>query len=222
MSRIQVPIFELENTRVAIGGRSILKIGKFQFHRGTVYGIVGPVGAGKTTLLDLLAGRIIPTEGSILYEKEPFEKTWLGKIKVPAEIHFLNSEGGVTQDSVASFFRQRLPQRFEYVQSQYYSKPAYSEDWEMAVSKLSRGQVYRVNVIAAIESDPKVLIMDDYGLHFDKSISRDCNRRISHSAKSRGTTVILSSTSMFDLKSVAAVVITLDNGHISQVRSLKK
>ena len=107
MSRIQVAIFELENTRVAIGGRSILKIGKFQFHRGTVYGIVGPVGAGKTTLLDLLAGRIIPTEGSILYEKEPFDKTWLGKIKVPAEIHFLNSEGGVTQDSVASFFRVR-------------------------------------------------------------------------------------------------------------------
>lgn len=222
MNRIQVPIFELENARVVIDGKSILKIGKFQFHRGTVYGIVGPVGAGKTTLLDLLAGRIVPTGGTVLYEKEPFEKTWLGKIKVPTDIHFLENEGGVTQDSVASFFRQKLPQRFEYVQSQYYSKPAYAPDWDTAINKLSRGQVYRVNMIAAIESDPKVLIADDYGLHFDKSISRDFNRRINHSAKSRGTTVILSSTSMFDLKTVAAVVITLDNGHISQVRSLKK
>ncbi|MAG20972.1 MAG: hypothetical protein CMF77_02275 [Candidatus Marinimicrobia bacterium] len=222
MNRIQVPIFELENTRVDIGGRSILKIGKFQFHRGTIYGIVGSVGAGKTTLLSLLAGRMVPTEGSVLYEKEPFEKSWLGKLKVPTDIYMLDNEGAAAQGSVTSFFKQSVAQRLEYIQSQYYSKPAYAQDWEMAVNKLSRGQVYRMNMIAAIESDPKVLIADDYGLHFDKSISRDFNRRINHSAKSRGTTAILSSTSMFDLKSVAAVVITLDNGHISQVRSLKK
>src|SRR5690606_14221795 len=36
-----------------------------QLDPGDRLGIVGPNGAGKTTLLDLLAGRLVPTEGTV-------------------------------------------------------------------------------------------------------------------------------------------------------------
>lgn len=222
MNRIQVPIFELKNLRVTRDGRTALKISQFQFHRGTPYGILGPVGSGKTTLLEILAGRIKPTEGKVLYEKKRFGRTWLGRIKVPPDIVFLEEESGGFTGTVQEYLEKRLPERVDYIRRQYFSRAPLSTEWEMAVPSLSRGHSYRMNMIVAIESDPKVLIIDDYGINFDTQMRRDFDRRLSYSSRKRGTTVVLSSTDMVNVKNVASVVVSLDNGHIAKVRSLKK
>lgn len=222
MNRIQMPIFELGSIRITREGRTALKIGKFQFHRGTIYGIAGPIGSGKTTLLETLAGRLNPSEGTVLYESERYAKTWLGKTKVPPEILFLGNQINDFGGSVRDLIQKNLPDRLDYVQRQYYSRPPFSSDWEMSVQSLSKGQSYRMNIIVAIESDPKVLIIDDYGIRFDAQMKREFDRRLTYSARSRGTTVILSHVDMANLRNVASIIVSLDNGHISKVRSLKK
>lgn len=222
MSRIQVPIFELDNVRVTREGRMALKISKFQFHRGTVYGIVGPIGSGKTTLLETLAGRLRPTEGSLLYESEKFAKTWLGKIKVPPEVFFLEQAADDYSGTVREVVEKKIPERVDYVRRQYYSRPPLSDEWEMSIQGLSKGQSLRMNLIMAIESDPKVLIIDDYGSGFDSKMKREFNRQLAYSARSRGATIILSTADIGDVRNVASVIVSLDNGHISKVRSLKK
>jgi len=222
MNRIQVPIFELDNIRVTRENRIALKIGKFQFHRGTVYGIVGPIGSGKTTFLETLSGRLKPTEGSVLYESERYAKTWLGKTKVPAEIVFLENMTDEYTGSIREFIQRKLPERIEYIQRQYYSRSPFTDEWEMPIQSLSKGQSYRMNLIVAIESDPKVLIIDDYSSSFDAQMKREFNRRLAYSARIRGTTIIISSADIGNVRSVASVIVSLDNGHISKVRSLKK
>jgi len=222
MNRIQVPIFELDNVRVTRESGIALKISKFQFHRGTVYGVVGPIGSGKTTLLETLAGRLNVTEGSVLYESERYAKTWLGKTKVPPEIVFLEDITDGYTGSVGDFFQKKLPDRTEYIQRQYYSHSPLTEEWEMPIQSLSKGQNYRMNLIIVIESDPKVLIIDDYGTNFDAKMKREFNRRIVYNARSRGTTIIISSSDMSNVRNVASVIVSLDNGHISKVRSLTK
>ena len=57
MNRIQIPIYELNNIKVVRDNVVNLKVKNFKFHRGAIYGIVGPIGAGKSTLLNALAGR---------------------------------------------------------------------------------------------------------------------------------------------------------------------
>lgn len=222
MNRIQVPIFELENVRVTREGRIALKIGKFQFHRGTIYGIVGPIGSGKTTLLEALAGRLDVSEGKVLYESERYAKSWLGRIKVPPEIVFFENVTNEYSGTVEEYVQKRIPDRTEYVQRQYYSRAPLSEEWTMPIQSLSKGQSYRMNLIIAIESDPKVLLVDDYGFNFDATMKREFNRRLTYSARSRGTTIVLSSADSSNVRNVATVIVSLDNGHISKVRSLKK
>lgn len=222
MNRIQVPIFELENVRVLRENRVALKISKFQFHRGTVYGVVGPIGSGKTTFLDMLAGRLDVSEGSILYESERYAKTWLGRIKVPPEIAYFEDKSDEFTGSVGDFFQKKLPDRCEYIQRQYYSRAPLTDEWNMSIQSLSKGQNYRMNFIVVIESDPKVLIVDDYGSNFDSKMKREFNRRITYSARSRGTTIILSCADIGNVRNVVSVIVSLDNGHISKVRSLKK
>ncbi|MEE9167159.1 MAG: ATP-binding cassette domain-containing protein [Candidatus Neomarinimicrobiota bacterium] len=222
MNRIQSPIFELENVRVIREGGTTLKISRFQFHRGTIYGIVGPVGSGKTTLLECLVGRLKPTEGKILYENEKYAKSWLGKLKIPPEILFFEQIRINSAEAVREYVQKKIPDRVDYVRRQYYSRVPLNDEWKMPMQGLSKGQSLRLNLIVAIESDPKVLIIDDYGSNFDSKMKREFNRGLAYSARSRGATIILATADMGDVRSVASVVVALDNGHISKVRSLKK
>ena len=75
MNRIQIPIYELNNIKVVRDNVVNLKVKNFKFHRGAIYGIVGPIGAGKSTLLSILGGRLVPNEGSVEYESEEFKKS---------------------------------------------------------------------------------------------------------------------------------------------------
>ena len=222
MNRIQTPIFELKNIRVNYGNNTALKIGNFKFHRGTVYGISGPIGCGKSTFLNLLSGRIFPTEGEILYEKDPYKKNWAGKIKLPDDIIICDTKTVLSSISVMQFLNSRFDDRVQELKKQYYSNNTRSQEWKTAIKMLSKGQLQRLALISSIESDPKVLIIDDYGSHLDHETLKDFNKKLSHVARARGATIILASSHPKETISCLSVLLSLDNGHLSKVRSFKR
>jgi macrolide transport system ATP-binding/permease protein len=59
-------MLEISNLKKYYGDRLILDIKDFKAYYGDRLGIVGANGAGKTTLLDLIAGRNVPDEGTIM------------------------------------------------------------------------------------------------------------------------------------------------------------
>ena len=81
-------IYELKNLKKVYNNNPILSIGRLQIHRGTIYGILGPIGSGKTALLRMLAGHDSQSEGDLLYDHSEFQRSWLGKIQTPDEICF--------------------------------------------------------------------------------------------------------------------------------------
>ena len=82
---------------------SALSIRRLQIHRGTIYGILGPIGSGKTTLLKILAGYDRQTEGKLLYDHSEFQRSWLGKIKIPDEISFSGNHNYNNSQIVKSY-----------------------------------------------------------------------------------------------------------------------
>ena len=86
MSQISSLIYEINNLKKNYNDREVINIRQLKFHRGTIYGIVGPIGSGKSTLLKLMAGYIKQTTGAINYEDESFETNLFGKIKLNPEI----------------------------------------------------------------------------------------------------------------------------------------
>ena len=81
MAKTKRLIFEINKLHKNYGSYSALKLKKLDIHPGTIYGVVGPIGSGKTTLLNLLAGFDKQSSGSLLYEGNAYEKSWLGKVK---------------------------------------------------------------------------------------------------------------------------------------------
>lgn len=58
-------MIELKDLTLQLGTRTIFDKLNFKAERGDRIGIIGGEGAGKSTLLDLIAGRVLPTEGTI-------------------------------------------------------------------------------------------------------------------------------------------------------------
>lgn len=56
---------ELEGACKRYGGRSALHVPGYRFERGRRYAVIGPNGSGKSTLMRLVAGVIMPDEGSV-------------------------------------------------------------------------------------------------------------------------------------------------------------
>ena len=76
-----------------------------------------------------------------------------------------------------------------------------------------------LSILSAFELDPRVLLIDDYGICFNDALEKEICKKIKSMNKEYGTTIVLSAPSDTYLKKLASVLIYLDNGHISKIRS---
>jgi len=218
MSQRTNSIYDIQGVKKSYGNHTILNIRQLEFHRGTIYGIVGPIGSGKSTLFNIIAGTTKPTEGVVKYDNNEFETNWMGKIKTNPEIVLANIEsvpkGSKVSDVVKSIDKNRLEKRT----SNYFKNGSLSLLLDRNVSDLSPGELAWINMIIAIESDPRVLMIDDYGVFFDANMETDYRKKLVRMNKDLGTTIILAAPSDQNIKRIASVLIYLDNGHISKIR----
>ncbi len=113
MSQRSKLIYRIENLKKAYGDRTVLQIGRLQFHPGTVYGLIGPIGSGKTTLLKVMSALEKPSAGLLEYDSEPFETNWLGKIKKYPDIYFANTDLLPQNLSVSQISKKLYPKKYD-------------------------------------------------------------------------------------------------------------
>ena len=212
-------IFELQDLKKVYNQRNILQIGRLQIHRGTIYGIVGPVGSGKSSLLKQLSGLEKPTEGKLLYDENQFKTSILGKIKPPDDIKFVSISSDKNNESVSRFFKSRHSKRSEEIRKQYFNNGFKRYMWDQSIDTLSQGELRWIKLVDAVESDPRVLIIENYGTMLDDELEKDISRRLRRMNRNLGTTIIMSATNPVRLQKLVSVMIFLDNGHIAKIRS---
>ncbi|MCH7764300.1 MAG: ATP-binding cassette domain-containing protein [Candidatus Marinimicrobia bacterium] len=212
-------IYEINNLKQVVNNRLTLQVGKLQIHKGTIYGIIGTVGSGKSSLLRHLAGLEKPTEGAIIYDNQEFKTNWFGKIISPKEIKYISVNGEKRNEPVSKYFSAKHGKRTEIIQKKYFNAGYRRFMWNQPMSTLSIGEISWVKMIDAIESDPRVLIIDNYAVFLDNDLERDVNRRLKNMNRNLGTTIILSGTDNTRIQRLASVMVFLDNGHIAKVRS---
>lgn len=132
---------------------------------GHIYGLLGRNGAGKSTFLNLIAGRLLPTQGEILADGEP---VWendrvLGKIYCMSEANYFPDGMRVkdifrcTADFYPGFdmpYALELSDRFEL-------DPSARND------RLSTGYGTILKLTAALASDASVVLLDEPVLGLD-------------------------------------------------------
>ncbi len=149
-----------------------LKNLSFLVNRGSITGIVGGNGAGKTTLIKILAGMLLPTQGSVTIEGKTYHDH-AREIRKSATVllddSFLFPDLTVFENllfyaNIFGFFDKReirkhiqdLTEKFEVSQ------------WiDMSFKVLSKGLQHRIELIRCFVTNPKILYLDEPDAHLD-------------------------------------------------------
>ena len=210
-------VFELKNIKKQYHNKTVLNIKHFQCHPGTIYGIIGPIGAGKTTLLKILSGRINPSVGELQFEGEKFQTNWFGKNKPFDDIWYGSIEdldGNKTVSDLLSHTNRGSKKNND----SYFSAKNQNNLISEKIKNLSQGEKAWLLKCMLHNQDPRVVIIDDFGVYLDKKRQMEFQKMIQRMNKDLGTTVILGSHDNSTITKFASVMIYFDNGHISKIR----
>jgi ABC-2 type transport system ATP-binding protein len=134
----------------------------FEVSEGEIYGLLGANGAGKTTTMRMILGLILPDDGNIRYQGKPYGKEQLSmlgylpeergmypKIKVSDQIIYLAQLRGMPRKDADQNLKRWL-EKFQV--PEYYNKK---------VEELSKGNQQKIQFIAAVIHNPRIVILDE-------------------------------------------------------------
>ncbi len=153
-------ILRIHNLSKSFGRKKVLENFNMALEKGKVYGLLGKNGEGKTTLMRIIMGIIPSDKGEIIYKEE--------KIKFN-ETTYKREVGNIPEDSF--FFSWMTIKELLDLNSSFYPKwnskkadeylERFSLDKKTRIRHLSRGMKLKLGLIAALASEPELLILDD-------------------------------------------------------------
>jgi ABC-2 type transport system ATP-binding protein len=192
----------------------------FQIQQGELVGFLGPNGAGKTTTLKMLAGLLYPTSGAAKVlgytpweRKDGYRRQFallLGQKNqlwwdLPArESLELNAEiYGIPRS------------RYDRAVKDLTEMLAVTDKLGVMVRELSLGERMKMELIAALLHEPKVLFLDEPTIGLDVMSQKTVREFLKEYNRQRKTTIILTSHYMADIEELCERVILIDHGKIS-------
>jgi len=184
-----------------------------QVPEGCVYGLVGGNGAGKTTLVKHLLGTFKAQTGSVRV---------LGHDPVSSPVEVLSQVGYLSEDRDLPGW-MRVRDWIRYSEAFYPAwDAAYAErlrerfalDPDTRIKKLSRGEIAKAGLLAALAFRPPLLLLDEPSSGLDPSARRNILEAIIRTVADEGRTVFFSSHLLDEVERVADRVAMLHLGKL--------
>ncbi len=191
----------------------------FNIEAGEVVGFLGPNGAGKTTTLKMLSGLLHPTSGNVSvlgYEPRHRSHDYLRQITL-----VMGNRNQLTWDLPAldSFDLQRavygIPvDQFKRTRDEFIELLELQDLVTKPVRNLSLGERMKMEIVAALLHQPKVLFLDEPTIGLDVTMQRRIRTFIAEYNKRYNATVLLTSHYMADVEALCKRVIVIHHGRI--------
>lgn len=182
--------------------------------KGCIYGLLGPNGAGKTTLIRIINMITAPDSGTVMLDGSPItaddvahigylpeERGLYKKMKVGDEIVYLARLKGMSK---ADASRQML----------YWLDRFHLTEWrDKKVETLSKGMQQKVQFIATVIHEPKLLIFDEPFSGFDPVNAEQLKREILELQK-KGATILFSTHNMESVEEVCDQISLINHSEV--------
>ncbi len=214
MTGSPVAIIESVTKRFAANAPPALDSISFSIKSGQVTGVAGPDGAGKTTLMRLLAGLLVPTEGTLTvcgYD------TIKDSIALHHAIGYMPQRFGLYEDlTVLENLTLYADLRgvVGKVRSETFERLLAFTDLARFTSRLagnlSGGMKQKLGLACAMLKSPKILLLDEPSVGVDPISRRELWRMV-HALTGEGVAVVWT-TAYLDEAENCTEVIVLNNG----------
>ena len=178
----------------------------FEIKKGEVIGIVGNNGAGKSTLLKVISGILRPTKGSVSLEGNVVPMLELGS---GFDFDLSGRENIFLNGAILGYSERFLKEKYDDI-------VAFSELGEFInhpVRNYSSGMVMRLAFSIASMVNPDILIVDEILAVGDAAFQEKSYARMTE-MMSHGTTVLLVSHNIDQIRRLCDRVIWLDHGNV--------
>jgi ABC-2 type transport system ATP-binding protein len=215
----QLPIVEIESlTKIfkdsdnpAVNGVS------FKIYKNDVFGLLGPNGAGKTTTISILCGLYPPTSGKITIDGLPLNDN----------ISSIKQIIGVVPQDIALYPTLTARENLEFYGSMYglsgknlkdainnwLEKLGLTKAANKKIETFSGGMKRRVNLIASILHQPKILFLDEPTVGVDVQSRTVIIEQLKELNK-QGITIIYTSHHLEEAENFCTDIAIIDYGKI--------
>lgn len=200
-------------------GRGVFDL-NFEIRKGEMIGLVGTNGAGKTTTIRQIMGFVKPSSGSVTinglecYANADIISKQIGY--VPGEIAFPDLRTGI------SFLKMQA--ELHGLKDLSYANELISRlalDPRANLKRMSKGMKQKTALVAALMTDPDIIIMDEPTTGLDPLMREQFIEIIKEQHK-RGKTILMSTHVYEEVEDTCDRVILLDFGKIIDIAELKK
>ena len=184
----------------------------FEMPRGCIFGLLGPNGAGKTSLIRIITTITGADDGEILLDGEnlninhpgqigylPEERGLYKKMKVGDQLLYLAQLKGLEKNEARKKLKSWL-ERWDM-----------SDWWNKKIEELSKGMQQKVQFVATVVHEPKLIILDEPFSGLDP-INTNLIKDTIHELNSNGTSVIFSTHRMEQVEEICQHIVLINQG----------
>jgi ABC-2 type transport system ATP-binding protein len=191
----------------------------FAIEAGELVGFLGPNGAGKTTTLKMLAGLLHPTSGAatvlgyVPWKRDDGYRRQFALLLGQKNQLWWDLPARESLDLNAKIYG--LPAAvFERTVAELSELLQVKDKLNVAVRELSLGERMKMELIASLLHEPRVLFLDEPTIGLDVVSQKIVREFLQRYNAQRQTTILLTSHYMGDIQALCRRVIIIDHGTI--------
>lgn len=229
----------VKNLTKRYGGKTVVDALSFEMPNGGVYALLGTNGAGKTTSIRMMLGMLERDGGEVLWNGSTLstktcnvgylaeERGLYPKYTLMDQLMYFATLRGVKKEDAKARIR-RYSSRLG-VDEYLYPKPAARRGLfagrtkPMKADQLSKGNQQKIQLMAALISDPELLVLDEPLSGLDP-VNSDMFKDIIREQIAEGKYIIMSSHQMHTVEEFCTDIIIMDRsrtvlkGHLNDIK----
>lgn len=207
-------ILRLENIVKQYATHRALDGVNFTVPKQSIFGMLGPNGAGKTTTIRIITSILVQDSGSVFFEDKKLERNHITSIGYMPEERGMYKKMKVWEQLV--YLAQLKGMKAQDAKRKVYEwmeRMQMKEWWNKKIEELSKGMQQKVQFVATVVHEPKLIILDEPFSGLDPINSNIIKEEIER-LRNNGATIIFSTHRMEQVEEICERIVLVNKGKI--------
>lgn len=203
-------LLKVENISKSYSEHQALNDVSMEIPKGSIFGLLGPNGAGKTTLIRIINQIIEADQGSIYFDGTPLNGSHIREIGYLPEERGLYKKMKVGEQLIYLGQLRGLSLKESAKRGKAWCEKLDIRDWwGKKIEDLSKGMAQKIQFIATVMHEPKLIILDEPFSGFDPVNANLIKDEILE-LREKGSTIIFSTHRMESVEQLCDHIVMIN------------